>query len=130
MSPRPLGPARSAPEPGCPPWYGCVVTVSGGSRGTEVSWIGGLEEQRWVLGWGSQQLFLKAGRFWRGPWRVCSLRLKAWVVVQVLQLAPSVTVGKSLLSLGLSFSIYAMGDLVCTPSAPSFPDPKKAWGRG
>lgn len=61
---------------------------------------------------------------------MCSLRLKAWVVVQVLQLAPSVTVGKSLLSLGLSFSIYAMGDLVCTPSAPSFPDPKKAWGRG
>lgn len=39
---------------------------------------------------------------------MCSLRLEAQVLVQVLQLAPSVTLGKSLLLLGLSFLICAM----------------------
>lgn len=51
----------------------------------------------------------------------CDLRLEPWVLVQVLKLAPYVTLGKFLFSLGLSFRICAMGVLVWMSFVPLSP---------
>ena len=56
-------------SPGCLPWCGCFVVAREGNRETEGSRISVLEELC-TWGWGENQHNLKAGRVWRGPWRV------------------------------------------------------------
>lgn len=72
-------PPGAITSPGRLPRCGHLVVAREGNRGTEGSRISVLEEPC-AWGWGQTQQNLKAGRVWRGPWRVESKGVATWAL--------------------------------------------------